>query len=189
MQNLLHRSTLILGVLLAATQVATAQAIVSAQRGAEIAPFAQVTLISPDYGQSRNLGYTVGLDYTRFIRSSIVQPSIEFRYTSANGITVNERSYAGGVKVQTTIHGIQPYATFLVGHGNIDLAVPEGTYAGDNAIVLAYGGGVQFPVTQLLRVKGEVMAQHWNLEQATLTPTTYSLGVVYVVPFHRLGVR
>jgi hypothetical protein len=187
MRNLLHRSTIILAVLLAATQVATAQAIVSAQRGSEIAPFAQATLISPDYGQSHNLGYTVGLDYTKFIRSSIVQPSIEFRYTSAKGITVNERSYAGGIKLQTTIHGIQPYATFLVGHGNIDLAVPQGTYAGDNAIVLAYGGGADFPVTQLFRVRAEIMGQHWNLEQATLTPTTYGLGLVYVVPFHGHG--
>lgn len=189
MRNLLHRSTLIFGVLLAATQVAAAQAIVSAQRGAEIAPFAQATLIGPDYGQTHNLGYTVGLDYTRFIRSSIVQPSIEFRYTSAKGITVNERSYAGGVKLQTTIHGIQPYATLLVGHGNIDLAVPQGTYAGDNAIIFAFGGGADFPVTHLLRVRAEIMSQHWNLEQATLTPTTYGLGVVYVLPFHRHGVQ
>src|ERR1019366_2777155 len=98
MRNLLHRCTpkaaLFLGVLLAATQVASAQAVVTGQRSAELVPFAMTTLITPDYGQAHNIGYTVGVDYTRFIRS-IVQPSLEFRYTHANGSQVNERSYGG----------------------------------------------------------------------------------------------
>ena len=76
MRNLLHRSIVILGLLLATTQIASAQAIVSAERGAEISAFGQATYISPDWGQKDNLGYTLGVDYTRFIRS-IVQPSLE----------------------------------------------------------------------------------------------------------------
>jgi hypothetical protein len=188
MQFSLHRRTLkpslLLGVLLAATQIAAAQAVVSAERGAELAPFVQTTLLSPDWGPTRNFGYTVGVDYTRFIHShSIVQPSVEFRFTSANGHTVNEHSYAGGLKLQTTIRRIHPYATLLVGKGTITFNYDNGNYYGDSSFIYSIGGGADFNVAPQWKVRLDYTHQHWNLDPNTLTPTTLGVGIAYTLPF------
>jgi opacity protein-like surface antigen len=190
MRNLLHcsvwKSAVLLGILLAATRVASAQALLTAQRGTEIAPFAQFTLVGPDWGQSNNFGYTAGIDYTHFIRSSIVQPSLEFRYTSANGLTVNERSYAGGLRLQTTVHGIHPYATFLVGHGNIDFnyLLANNNYHGDNSFIYCLGGGAEFNVTPVWKLRLDLSSQQWNTGSETLSPLTIGVGMAYSLPSH-----
>jgi Outer membrane protein beta-barrel domain len=193
MRNTLHssimKSAFFLGTLLATAQLASAQAMIAAGRGTEIAPFVQTTLVRPDWGPTSNIGYTVGVDYTRFIRS-IVQPSIEVRMTSANGKTVNERSYAGGLKLQTAVHGIHPYATFLVGYGTITLNYPEGTYTGDDSVIYSYGGGADFKVTSAWKLRLDFSQQNWNLgTNASLTPMTFGVGVSYSLPFHNGRVR
>jgi opacity protein-like surface antigen len=190
MRNPLHhsawKSALLLGILLSATRVVSAQALLTAQRSTEITPFAQLALVSPDWGPTNNLGYTVGIDYTHFIRSSFVQPSLEFRYTRANGVTVNERSYAGGFKLQTTVHGIHPYATILAGHGNIDFnyALPNSNYHGDNSFIFAFGGGAEFNVTSLWRLRLDVTSQSWNTGTESLSPLTLGVGIAYSLPSH-----
>jgi hypothetical protein len=189
LESFIRKSALLLGVLLAATTIAPAQAMITAGRGAEFAPFATTTLVRPDWGPGSNLGYTAGIDYTRFIRS-IVQPSIEFRVTGANGATVNERTYAGGLKLQTTIHRIHPYATVLVGYGTIAFNYNNHGYQGDNSVIYSYGGGADFDVTSLWKVRFDVTAQNWKLgNNATLTPATFSVGVAYSLPFHTGRVR
>jgi hypothetical protein len=185
----IRKSALILGILLVTTGVASAQALITAGRGAELAPFAQATLVRPDWGGNNNFGYAAGVDYTRYIRS-IVQPSIEFRVTSANGSTVNERTYAGGLKLQTTVHRIHPYATFLVGYGAIDLNYPNGGYNHDNSVIYSLGGGSDFDVTSLLKVRLDATHQSWSLgTNATLTPVTFSVGVSYRLSLHNGRVR
>jgi opacity protein-like surface antigen len=189
MRNLLHcsiwKSAVFLGILLSVTRVASAQALLTGLRGTEIATFAQYTLVDPDWGPANKLGYTVGIDYTHFIRSSIVQPSLEFRYTSANGATVNERSYAGGLKLQTTVHGIHPYATFLVGHGNIDFNYfVSKNYYGDNSFIYCFGGGAEFNVTPLWKLRLDVSSQQWNTGSESLSPLTLGVGIAYSLPSH-----
>jgi opacity protein-like surface antigen len=193
MRNILSssitKSACLLGMFLVTTHIASAQALVSAQRGAEIAPFAQTTIIRPDWGPTSNIGYTLGVDYTRFIRS-VVQPSIEFRMTSANGTTVNERTLSGGLKLQTTIHRVHPYAAVLVGTGNIVFVHPVSpTYLSDNAMVYSLGGGADINVTSQWKVRLDFMHQGWNLGDATLTPTALGVGVSYSLPFHSGRVR
>lgn len=192
MRNLLHpsslKSALLLGILLATAPFVSAQALLTAQRGSEIAPFAQATLISPDWGQTNNLGYTVGIDYTHFIHFA-VQPSLEFRYNSATGITVNERSYAGGVKLSTTIHGIHPYATILVGHGNLDLNYANGNYRGDNALIYSLGGGAEFNVTRQFLARFDFTDQYWDVDSYSLTPLTFGVGIAYRLGSHSSRVQ
>jgi hypothetical protein len=192
MRTLLHRTTLKSALLLsgffAAATAAQAQAMVSAQRGAEIAPFVQTTLINPDWGQTNNLGYTAGIDYTRFIRS-IVQPSLEFRMTSANGTSVNERTYAGGLKLQTTVHNTRPYLVLLVGYGDVTFTYPGHVFPGDNSIIYTIGGGADVNVTSRWKLRVDVTQQHWNLDPNTLTPITAGVGVSYSLPFHTGQVR
>jgi len=141
----------------------------AAQRGGEFAPFVQTTLLSPDWGPTSNVGYTIGVDYTRFIRS-IVQPSLEVRMTSANGSTVGERSYIGGLKLQTTIHGIHPYFTLLGGEGR--------------TFIYSLGGGAIIPIHSQLDLRLDFTHQQWNIDPQTLTPVTLSVGVAYRLPFH-----
>jgi len=171
-------------ILLASAGIVSAQALITAGRGSEIAPFAQTTLIYPDWGPNRNFGYTVGIDYTRYIRS-IVQPSIEIRLTGANGKAVNEHTYTGGLKLQTTIHGVHPYATILAGYGTIAFNYPNGSYTGDNSVIYSLGGGADFHVTSQCKLRLDFSQQEWNLgTNASLTPVALSVGVSYALPFH-----
>jgi hypothetical protein len=190
MRNLLHswtmKSTLLLGISIAATGIASAQATVTAQRGAEIAPFVTTTLVSPDWGQTNNIGFTAGVDYTRFIRS-IVQPSLDLRVTNANGKNVGERTYLGGFKIETTIKGVHPYAVLLAGTGYIKFMNPIDSYGSDTSFVYALGGGADFHVTQSWKVRLEYTQQHWDLDPQILTPGNFSVGASYSIPFHANG--
>lgn len=181
-QRPICKTALLLGILLAAIRVVSAQAIVTAQRSIEVAPFAQTTLVRPDWGPTSNLGYTAGIDVTRFIRSSLLQPAFEFRYTHANGSTVNERSYAAGIRLQTAVHGVHPYATLLVGHGNIDMNYPDNGYNSDNSIIYAYGGGADFNVISHWKLRLDLTSQHWNIGPQSLTPMTLGVGIAYTLP-------
>jgi hypothetical protein len=187
MRNLPRCWTLSLSFLLGFAAIAppaSAQAKLAADRSDEIAPFAELTDVNPDWGPTDNIGYTVGLDYTHFIRS-IIRPSLEIRITSANGSSVNERVYSGGLKLATSIRGIQPYAIFLLGHGNIDFVHPDGAYRGDNSIVSSLGAGVDLGITEAIRLRLEFTHQHWNFDPNTLTPVTLSVGISYALPFRR----
>jgi len=180
----IRNALFLIGTLTAAARIAPAQALVTAQRGAEIAPFAQATLLSPDWGPTSNFGYTVGVDYSRFIRS-IVQPSIELRMTNAGGSTVGEKTYLGGLKLQTSIHRVRPYVVVLGGQGYITFTHPSSpSYTGDNSFVLSIAGGARFPVTSQLDLTADYSWQKWNLDPQTLNPTTLGVGVAYRIPFH-----
>jgi hypothetical protein len=189
MRNLLHcwtwKFAFILGLSLVAAKVAPAQAVVTAQRGAEITPFVQTTLLSPDWGPTNNFGYTVGVDYTRFIRS-IVQPSLEVRMSSASGSTVSERTYTGGLKLQFVIRRIHPYATLLAGMGDIAFTHPlSANYTGDNSTIYSLGGGAEFNIGPALKARVDFTHQNWNIDPQTLTPVAIGVGISYSIPFHR----
>jgi hypothetical protein len=190
MRNLLNhwttKSALYLGISLAATGIASAQASVTAQRGAEIAPFVQTTMLRPDWGQTNNIGFSAGVDYTRFIRS-IVQPSLELRFTNASGKNVGEHTFTGGLKLATTIYGIHPYAVLLAGTGGIKFMNPIDTYGSDTSFVYAAGGGAEFYVRPQWKVRADFIDQHWDLDPQILTPMAFSVGVSYSVPFHGGG--
>jgi opacity protein-like surface antigen len=182
------KSAFCIGISISTTAIASAQADWIADRGAEIVPFAQTTLLSPDWGQTRNLGFTAGIDYTSHLRS-LVQPSLEMRFSNASGINVGERSITGGFKLATTIYGIHPYATLLAGAGGMTFMNPIDRYGSDTSFVYSFGGGVEFNVRPQWKLRADFTKQHWNLDPQTLTPNTYSVGVGYTIPFHGWGGR
>jgi hypothetical protein len=190
MRNLLRswttKSAFFLGMSIAASGIAGAQAIVTAQRGAEIAPFAFTTYLTPDYGQASNTGFTIGVDYTRFT-GGFIQPSLELRMTSAPGLDVGEKSYLGGFKFTTTIHGIHPYATILAGTGGIKFMNPIDTYGSDTSFVYSMGGGAEFNILPAWRLRADFTSQHWDLDPQILTPQVLSVGLSYSIPFHANG--
>jgi hypothetical protein len=187
MRKLMHcsicKTAFLLATLMATARIASAQAVVTGQRGAEIAPFAQTTLLDPDWGPTHNVGYTVGVDYTRFIRS-IVQPSLELRMTNANGATVGEHTYTGGLKLQTAIHGIHPYATILAGKGFIDFTHPINGYISDDSFIYSLGAGAEFTIRSQWALRLDFTHQQWNIGPQTLTPVTLGVGIAYRIPFH-----
>jgi hypothetical protein len=182
------KTVILLAASLAVPAAASAQAAVTAQRGAEIAPFVQASIITPDWGPQHNIGYTVGIDYTRLI-SGIIQPSLELRYISANGLTVDEHSITGGFKIATSIRNIHPYATLLAGTGGILFVHPVPGYPSDTAYIYSLGGGAEFNATENWKIRADFLHQVWNLEPNSLTPVTLSVGIAYSLHFHGGGVR
>ena len=180
------KSAFFLSALLAVPAVAPAQAIVSAQRGAEIAPFVQTSLLSPDWGTQRNTGFTAGVDYTRLLQT-LIQPSLELRYTSANGQNVGERSFSAGVKMGMAFRGIHPYATLLAGSGGITFTHPQPGYPSDSSFIYSIGAGAEFNVMRNFKVRADFIEQFWNLDPVTLSPTILSVGVSYRIPFRTGG--
>ena len=185
-KSALFLGTSLLGILLGSAGMASAQAMVSAQRGAEIAPFYQTTIVSPDWGPTNNFGYTFGVDYTRFVRL-VLQPSLEFRMTGANGQTVGEHAYTAGFKLQTTVHGVHPYVTLLGGYGDITFTHPTGNYTSDNSMIYSLGAGAEFNVIRNLKLRVDFTHQQWNIDPQTLTPVTIGVGVAYSLPFFHGG--
>ena len=172
------RCSLLLAGFAITSSAAHGQAKITAGRGNAFTPFAQMTLVGPDWGPTENLGYTFGLDYTHFIRSR-VQPSLEARATAANGSTVNEHSYLGGFQVQLPFHGIYPYATLLGGYGGIHYNYDNGGYTGDHSLIYSLGGGADVPLARALRLRLDFTRQTWNIAPQTLNPITLSAGLAY----------
>lgn len=189
MRNLLShwttKSALFLGISLVASGIASGQAVVTADRGAAIIPFATSTFVRPDWGQPNNIGFTAGVDYTRFT-GTLIQPSLELRMTHASGKQVGENSYLTGFKVETTIGRIHPYATLLAGMGYISFKTEAG-YPSDSSFIYSMGGGAEFNVTPSWKVRADFTEQHWNLDPQILNPMAFGVGVSYSIPFHRSG--
>jgi opacity protein-like surface antigen len=179
------KSAVFLGISLAASGVAFGQAVVTADRGAAIAPFVTSTLVHPDWGQLNNTGFTVGVDYTRFT-PTLIQPSLELRMTHGNGTQVGENTWLTGFKLETAISRIHPYATLLAGMGYIAFKNQPG-YPSDSSFVYSIGGGAEFNVTQSWKVRADFTEQHWNLDPVILTPMNFGIGISYSIPFHKSG--
>lgn len=184
------KSALLLGAAMLVATHGNAQAQPSVDRGAELAPFVLTTSLNPDYGQTRNLGYSAGFDYTRFLPGP-VQPSLEFRYTHASGRTVNETTYLGGFRLQTTVHNVHPYALLLGGRGLINFNFFNNGYTSDDSMVYAFGGGAEFNAGHSWKVRADFVSQKWNLGSSaqTLSPNAISVGVSYRVPFGTRTIR
>jgi hypothetical protein len=197
MRSLPVRITCLLAVCLsfAAASAAFGQAYVAAHRGAEIAPFATLSYVQPNWGPGSNFGYTAGVDYTRFLPvvPLLVQPSFELRMTNGTGAQTTERSFSGGIKLTTTIHRVHPYGNFLEGFGYIYFVHPQmtqtGPYSKDESHIYAFGGGAEYDVSPNWKMLIDYSRQHWDLKPPVMTPTTTSIGVTYRIPFHDAKVQ
>jgi hypothetical protein len=184
----------VLVALLATTTVLHAQANPAAQKTGDLSVFVLYTRLTPDYGPTNNNGFTLGLDYTRYTRWW-VKPSIELRGKIANGATVDEKSFGGGIRMEKPIGSFHPYADFLINAGSINFhltnppILPDGKpYTSDGTIAYSYGGGLDYDIWHDFALRGDFQFEKWHLDKnpATpldLTPNGWSLGVVYRIPF------
>ena len=179
-----------LGVCVAGSRPASAQANLVADRRSEIAFFGQAGYEQPGYGQSANFGYGLGGDFTPY-RFRLIQPAIEIRVTGDNGSAANEHTYAGGVKLAFLVHGIHPYVTLLRGLGTISfihpVVFPNGPYTHDSSLETSLGGGAEFDVGRMIQVRGDITKQYWTLDSPNIRPMSVAVGVAYIIPFRPGG--
>ena len=191
MRNLLNRwtvkSAVVLGLSLAATGIASAQATAAGGRSAEVAPFFQATSITPDWGSEKNFGYAFGVDYTRLTRG-VGSPALEFRMTRSNGLRVDENTFAGGFKLVSYAYGFYPYATFLIGRGTINIHPGGPSLATNSGMMYTMGGGADFRVRPNIKLRADFTQQNWSFAPHRLTPVALSIGVSYTLPFGQGGI-
>lgn len=184
--------TLIAFLVLAIPKPLLAQANPTAVKKADLSAFGLYSRLTPDYGAQKNNGVTFGIDYTRYTRWW-VSPSVEFRVKIANGTTVDEKSWGGGIRVEKPINRWHPYADFLVSSGTINYhftsppLLPNGKpYVDDATITKSFGAGLDYDVTPRFAFRGDVQFERWYLDKYLaihLTPYVWSAGVVYRIPF------
>jgi len=166
----------------------TAQANPTASKKADISVFGAYSRLSPDYGPQQNNGVTFGADYTRYLHW-FLNPSLELRGKVAPGDTVGERTYGGGIRVEHQFRNFHPYADFLVSSATLTFTHPiidvrGKLYKSDNSIVYSVGGGLDYDITPKWAARADYQYEFWNYGiNQTLTPTVFSLGVVYRIPF------
>jgi len=179
---------------------AGAQAVPIREKKADLSTFVGYTRLSPDYGglpDNLNNGVSFGAFYTRYLHW--FAPAVEFRGKIANGHTVDEKTYGGGIRVEKSYRRYRPFGDFLVSAGTINyhlvtppnVPAPPGipyiihTYS-DSSVVYTLGGGLDFDVTERISARGEYQHEHWSLGKfgpVTLTPSMWGFGVVYRIPF------
>jgi hypothetical protein len=163
----------------------------TASRPADISVFGAYSNSYTDFGKPRDNGASFGADYTRFFARLPIAPSIEIRANILNGPVVNEDSYVGGLRATLPLHKFRPYADALLGLGTIHYAVPlTPSYSGDTSTVYCFGAGIDTRVAANFDVKLDAQYQSWNFGNFgpggtafTLTPTIFTVGVVYHIPF------
>ena len=165
-----------------------AQANPVASKKADISVFGTYSRVTTDYGPETNNGYTFGANYTRYMHW-FVNPSLEFRAKIANGPTVDEKTFGGGIRAERQFKNFHPYADFLISAGTIDFQHPNidvrgNLYKSDDSIVYSTGIGLDYDVTSRWAARADYQFEHWSLgTNQTLTPRVLSFGVVYRIPF------
>lgn len=169
-----------------------AQARPAGEKSGDLSVFAMYHRLTPDYGPTNNNGISFGADYTRYTRWW-VKPSIEFRAKIANGTTVDESSFGGGIRAEKPIGNFHPYADFLISAGSIKYhlktppVLPNGQpYTSDGTVVYGFGGGLDYDVWRNFAVRGDYQFEKWHLDKYApidLSPNGWSVGIVYRIPF------
>src|ERR1051325_11944022 len=97
-----------------------AQARAAAEKTSDISGFVLFSRLCPDYGPTNNNGFTVGGSYLLRNRIRWFDPGIDVRFRSANGATVDQKNFSGGLKVEKVINNFRPYGDVLIGRGSIN---------------------------------------------------------------------
>ncbi len=171
---------------------AHAQSQSGASKSMNISAFAAYINSDPDYGSLRNNGGMVGVDFSRYFHQK-TEVSFEVRGVYTSGQIVDERSILGGLRFSRAYQRYHPYADIMAGNTQIDFNVrPSPNYSHDSAFALAYGGGVNIDVARNFQAMIDFQEYSLNFgsngtqpgnADFTLTPTFFTIGVVYRIPF------
>jgi len=166
-----------------------AQATATRSREADASTFVAYSRVTMDYGAPGD-GVTVGANYTRYL--PFVSPSLEIRFKTASGITVGERTFGGGLRLEHQWSYFHPYADFMVSKGTITFAdkndIGSNGTGSNGSIVYSYGGGVDYDFADQWAARVDFQGERWNLNETpalTLAPRALSIGILYRIRLHR----
>lgn len=181
-------------LLIGAQQKTHAQAVPGASKAADMAVFGGFSYATPDYGQPKDKGGTIGFDYTRYLRFPI-SPGLEIRATDVHGDGLNQKTLTAGLRGQFDFRDrFHPYGDLLIGGGVLHFAFPQAPgYISDRGRVYSMGGGVDINITPRLLARVDFQSQNWNLGRNRylvpnggdfiLTPKVFTVGISYRLPF------
>ena len=131
--------------------------------------------IHPDFGVGNTIdGVGAYLDVPIW---SLVGVEGELRYGNWHTVAgVKESTYLIGPRVAYPIGPFIPYVKVLAGGGGFTFPFNEGH---DQHTVIAYGGGVDYHLTNRFYIRGDFQKQRWSFGNGTLGPTAFSAGVGY----------
>jgi opacity protein-like surface antigen len=173
-----------------------AQAITGASKAAEITAFGGFTHIDPDYGPTKDNGFTLGASYIFYPGYWPVAPAVELRYMSVSGSTANEHAIMIGADIRSRkvfLHDrLTPYIDVLFGQGTIVFAAaPFPGYTQDTGNAFALGGGVDYYIAHDVSLKVDYQYPYWSFDKNFhLNPAGFTIGASYKIPFRsRVGSR
>jgi opacity protein-like surface antigen len=165
-----------------------AQGLPTASKEAAISFFGTYSRVSTDRSSQNDNGFTVGFAYTRYLHWFLT-PSLEVRCKIANGRTVGEKTFGGGIRVEHRFKNFYPYANFFGSYGKITFnnpitSVPGPRYHYDDSTVYSTGAGLDYDITPSWAARVDYQFEHWNVGlRNTFTPQIFSIGVLYRIPF------
>ncbi len=175
----------ILACCLLGASVAAAQARPTAEKSAEIAVFLTASGVRTAYAGTTQPGLTAGVDLTRIFHRYSLGASVEGRVSFTPVLSVvGERVFSGGLRLESThFRRFRPYADFLAGAGKVGFDTPPALT--DHALVLTYGGGVDYDLFPRFSLKLDAQGSRWRLDAGGIRrPLLGSVGVVYHLPGH-----
>ncbi len=165
-----------------------AQGLPTASKEAAISFFGTYSRVSTDRSSQKDNGLTVGFAYTRYF-NRFVTPSLEVRCKIANGATVGEKTFGGGIRVEHRFKNFYPYANFFGSYGKITFinpitSVPGPRYYYDDSTVYSAGAGLDYDITSNWAARVDYQFEHWHTGlHNTFTPQIFSIGILYRIPF------
>ena len=133
--------------------------------------------INPDFTSSTIQGIGAYLDLPIW-RIVGVEGELRFGnwHTPSNG--VKESTYLGGPRIAYPIYSgkFVPYVKVLIGGGGFTYPLNGGH---DQHTVVAFGGGIDYRLTDRFYIRGDYEQQRWSFGNGTISPSTLSAGVGY----------
>jgi opacity protein-like surface antigen len=166
-----------------------AQGLPTASKEAAISFFGTYSRVDTDRDSQKDNGLTLGFAYTHYF-NRFITPSLEIRGKIANGGSVGEKTFGGGIRVEHRLKKFSPYADFFASYGKITFTQPNTTgpgssYRYDDSTVYSVGGGLDYYITSEWAARVDYQFEHWNVGlRNTFTPQIFSIGVLYRIPFH-----
>jgi opacity protein-like surface antigen len=165
-----------------------AQGLPTASKEAAISFFGAYSRVNTDRSSQKDNGFTVGFAYTRYLHWFLT-PSLEVRCKIANGDSVVEKTFGGGIRVEHRFKNFYPYANFFGSYGKIRFtnpitSVPGPRYYYDDSTVYSTGAGLDYDITSNWAARVDYQFEHWHTGlKNTFTPQIFSIGILYRIPF------
>jgi hypothetical protein len=169
-------------LLLAVSGFALGQAKPAASRSGDLQVGAGFTTASPDYGTDRIRGFAF---YGDFDFRPHIGLEVDFHQLNSPKTDIYERSYEVGGRYFRRYGrsgAFKPYGKVLYGRGVFNFPLNEANLAYN---MLAFGGGLDYELTNRINLRGEFEYQHWfsGLQLPDgLTPTLVTFGAAYHFP-------